>query len=179
MNIGFDLDEIFVGHPPFIPGWLIQKLYREDYNGILYYRIPGKLEQKIRQLSHLSLFRPPLTKNITYLKKLSKNSSYHLILVSSRFGFLKRQTRRILSITGLDVLFEKLFFNYKNEQPHVFKSKIIDREHIEKYIDDDLPLLLFLSKKNPETMFFWLNQTKKGKLRKNLYAITAIKEFLT
>lgn len=70
-----------------------------------------------------------------------------------------------------------MFFNFENKQPHVFKNEIIKKMLIHKYVDDDLPLLEFLRKSNPQTIFFWLNKKHEKKLEKNLFAITNIADF--
>jgi hypothetical protein len=49
---------------------------------------------------------------------------------------------------------------------------------VDRYIDDDLPLLEFVSKKNPNTKFFWLNKKHTKPLGKNLFAIKNLSEML-
>lgn len=174
MNIGFDLDGIFVGLPPILPAWVIERLYREKDQKKLHYRIPGEIEKRIRVLSHASILRPPIQKNILFARNLSQNKKYTFFLVSSRFGFLKSQTEKIIKKYGIDTMFHKIFFNYDNEQPHVFKNRVIKKMKISLFIDDDIYLLRFLAKENPQTQFFWLNDSKDEKLTKNLSAITSI-----
>lgn len=173
MNIGFDLDEIFVSHPPFIPSSVILKLYGERANGKLSYRIPGWFEQQIRKLSHISFLRPPLQENINLLREASKKTAnVHYFLISSRYGFLNNQTKTILKKYKLANMFGKMYFNYDNQQPHLFKKEILQKERLDKYIDDDLPLLQFLAPLFPRVNFFWLNKRKNKTLLNNLHAIT-------
>lgn len=178
MNIGFDLDGIFVNLPPILPAWVIERLYRERNQTKLTYRIPGRFEKRIRILSHASLLRPPIKKNILFAKNLSKDNKYTFYLVSSRFGFLKKQTEKIIKKYGIDTIFHKIYFNYDNEQPHVFKDRIIKKNKISLFVDDDIYLLKFLAKENPSTQFFWLNSTKNAALTKNLSAITDISNMI-
>ena len=174
MNIGFDLDGIFVRLPPILPAWVIERLYRERNQTKLHYRIPGKIEKRIRILSHASLLRPPIKENILFAKNLSRSKKYTFFLVSSRFGFLRQQTEKIIRRYGIDTIFHKIYFNYDNEQPHVFKDRIIKKMKISLFIDDDIYLLAFLAKENPTTRFFWLNATKNETITNNLFAITNI-----
>ena len=68
--------------------------------------------------------------------------------------------------------FAKTFFNDKNEQPHLFKNRIIKAEKIEKFIDDDLDILKYLSENNPRVKFYWLTKDNKMKaLPQNVYKI--------
>lgn len=172
MNIGFDLDKIFIDYPPFIPDSLIDKLYKKKSNGVLLYRIPGKLEQKIRILSHHPYFRPLLAKNLEFVKKLSNNKSHTLFLISSRFGFLKERTQRLIEKYHLDTIFSRMYFNFHNNQPHLFKSLILKKQKIDLFIDDDLPLLKYLAKVYPKMKFVWLNSHTKGKISSTIEAIT-------
>lgn len=178
MNIGFDLDKIFINYPPLIPSWIIDKLYKEKSNGILKYRIPGKIEQRIRQLSHTPFLRLPITQNVNYLKSLHLKNGNKLYLISSRFSFLKKQTEDLVKRNGFDKIFTVLSFNYEDKQPHLFKNKLIKQHNINIYVDDDLALLKYLSKNNPKTHFFWLNNTTQGKISTNLFAITKLSDML-
>lgn len=179
MNIGFDLDKIFINTPPFVPNWLIDKLYKQKDNGELLYRIPGKFEQRIRKISHVSLLRPPIPQNLKELESIAQNKKYSAFLISSRFGFLRKNTEKIVSKYKLDKYFKRMYFNLDNSQPHMFKNNVIQKEDITLYVDDDLSLLRYLAKENPNRRFFWLNSKKNGKLRENLFAITKIKNILT
>ena len=95
MRIGFDLDKIFVDYPPIIPDKIVDRLYKKKTDGKLLYRIPSKPEQIIRRLSHLSFLRPPITENISYLKRIPKKE-HKLYLISSRYDFLKQPTEKLM-----------------------------------------------------------------------------------
>ena len=178
MNIGFDLDKIFIDYPPFVPDKLIDRLYKQKSDGVLLYRVPSKLEQVLRIVSHYPIFRLPLTENIKFVKDLTNkqkdNNKYYLI--SSRFGFLKNATEALIKRHGFNEIFDAMFFNFENRQPHLFKHEIITKLKIDRYVDDDLPLLEFLNKKNNKTKFFWLNEKISKPLKNNLFAINHISE---
>lgn len=178
MNIGFDLDKIFINFPPFIPTKIIEWLYKGNPNGTLKYRIPGKAEQMIRTFSHYSLFRSPITKNVNYVKNIALANT-NKYLISSRFSFLEKRTSDIIKRYKLDKIFNAMYFNYSNNQPHEFKSEVIKKLNLDMYIDDDLQLLKYLSDKNPKTKFFWLNNKTSKTLRKNLFGIKNISDMFT
>lgn len=178
MKIGFDLDKIFINTPPFIPDIVIEKLYKEKANGTLLYRIPSRTEQLIRQISHLTIFRPPLLHNLMFLKSLSREK-HKLYLISSRFGFLKKTTARLIKKYSFDSFFESMHFNYNNEQPHLFKNTIIKTLDLDVYVDDDYHLLKYVAKKNPDVSFFWLTRQGISKqITPNLYAISDLSQIL-
>lgn len=178
MNLGFDLDKIFIDYPPFIPDTLIDRLYKLKSNGILLYRIPSKPEQLLRIISHHYFFRPPITRNIEFIKNLTSGNKNKYYLISSRFGFLKKRTEIIIKKYQFDKIFDAMLFNYKNQQPHIFKDQEIKKMKIDLYVDDDLPLLKFIAKNNPNTKFFWLNKKHTKPLDKNLFAIIDLPEML-
>ncbi len=176
MNIGFDLDKVFIDTPPFIPKSIIDRLYKKRDNGVLLYRIPGKPEQIIRALTHIPLLRRPMRENLEFLQRFPKDKN-KLYLISSRFKFLEGQTQRIIKKHNFDHIFDAMFFNFSNEQPHVFKNRIIRNLKLDYYIDDDLSLLNYAAKNNPATKFFWLNGIKaKQAVEKNITKISKLSE---
>ncbi|MBI5044906.1 MAG: hypothetical protein HZC02_03200 [Candidatus Levybacteria bacterium] len=157
MNIGFDLDKIFVDYPPLIPDSLIDRLYRKKDERELLYRIPSHPEQFFRKISHNHYLRPPIKENITFLQSLNRKKN-KLFLISSRFGFLEKQTLSLVKRLGLHKIFENMYFNFNNEQPHLFKNRILKMLDLDIYIDDDLHLLTYVAKKNKNIKFYWYHQ---------------------
>lgn len=175
MNIGFDLDKVFIDYPPFVPTKLIDRFYKKRDNGILLYRIPGKIEQKIRMGTHLPLLRPVIKENYNELKKIAKEK-HNLYLISSRFSFLKKRTDELVKKQKFNIIFKKLFFNYNDQQPHEFKNEVIKKLKLDKYIDDDLSLIKYVAKYNKNTHFFWLNPVENKKISPNISAITQLSQ---
>lgn len=179
MKIGFDLDKIFINTPPFIPNAVINKFYKQRDNGILLYRFPSRPEQLLRKASHMPLLRQPMNSNLTFLKELSKEKKHQLYLISSRFKFLESETQQLVKRYGLDNIFDTLYFNYENKQPHEFKNEILHKLKLDIFVDDDLSLVRYVAKDNPETKFYWLDEhTKEKKLGNNITAISKLNEIL-
>jgi hypothetical protein len=173
MKIGFDLDKVFIDYPPLIPDGVIDRLYKKKRNGELFYRIPSRPEQMIRRFSHVPFFRPPIQKNIAFLKSISTKNN-QLYLISSRFSFLETTTLALLQKYGFDKIFEGMYFNFENRQPHLFKNEILKKLKLDKYVDDDLYLLDYVARENKDTNFFWLNN---GKIKQTISPrISAISE---
>lgn len=171
MKIGFDLDNVFINTPPFIPKTIITKLYMKKYNGTLVYRIPSRKEQLFRLAFHHPLFRPPIKKNLAVLKTIRKDE-HLLYLISSRYDFLRSMTDRIIKKHQLDAVFRELFFNYENKQPHVFKNQIINNLKLDAFVDDDLYLLKYIAGKNNKIKLYWFNDKLNKRVAANIYAIT-------
>jgi len=78
----------------------------------------------------------------------------------------------------LDKIFNDMLFNFTDQQPHIFKDRVIKKMKIDRYVDDDLPLLEFLADKNRKIKFFWLNKKHAKPLGKNLSAIKNLSEMV-
>lgn len=178
MNLGFDFDKIFIDYPPFIPSSLIDRLYKKKNTNAVAYRIPSKPEQIFRVMTHHPLLRPIIKENMMFIKSLRSKNHHKQYLISSRFGFLKKRTETVVKKHSFDKIFDELFFNFQNEQPHLFKNKVIKKLNIHRYVDDDLDLLEYLLSKNTNIKFFWINKKHDGFLKKNLFAITKLSSIL-
>lgn len=186
MIIGFDFDKVFINYPPFVPYFLIDFLYKGtsvfrknvSEKSMLHYRIPGKLEQRVRVISHHPSLRAPIKTNLEALKEISASKRTKTYLVSSRFSFLRKRTDAILKKYSLNTLFDGIYFNYNNEQPHEFKEKTIKKLRIDTYIDDDVQLALYLSKRIPSLRIFWVSdgRSKIEKMPKNIITIRSLSE---
>jgi hypothetical protein len=176
MNIGFDLDKIFIDLPPLVPSQIIDLFYKGKAKQELKYRIPSRFEQIIRIASHHPLLRHPITKNLEYIKNINMKNINKYYLISSRFGFLKKRTDDLIKLHNFNKIFNAMYFNYENKQPHQFKNEVIKKLNIDMFVDDDLQLLEYLIDKNPKTKFFWLNNKISKSLKKNLFAIKQLPE---
>lgn len=179
MRIGFDFDGIFVDKPPFIPQAIGEWLYKRKKNHTLIYRFPGRFEQKLRVFSHHSVFRSPLRDNVRAFLKMRKNRRHTFYLVSGRFGFLREKTHAWLTTHKMGHTFKKMYFNFGNEQPHLFKNRIIKKLKLQHHIDDDLDLITFLAHENPDVTFYWVygKQFQKKSLPRNVRHIKDLEEF--
>lgn len=176
-KIAFDFDKVFVDYPPFIPTNVIDYLYKKK-NGHLSYRYPGFFEKQVRIFSHQPLFRAPMKKNIKALEKISGDKNVKLFVISSRFSFLKNRTRQWDEKNNISKYFKKMYFNFNDEQPHLFKERVLKEEEIDKFVDDDLDLLFFLAGRNPKIKFFWINKgLPYKKLLPNIVRVKDLDEF--
>src|SRR6266581_3070211 len=171
MNIGFDLDKVLISYPPFVPSRLVNRLYKSNNDKALTYRIPAYPEQLFRKATHLPFLRRPIVENLALLRRIPKEGNT-FYLISSRYKFLEPETNRIIKRYRLDNIFDGLYFNFENKQPHLFKNEVIKKLKLDRYVDDDLSLLTFVAKHNGKTKFFWLNEENKyGELENNIFAI--------
>ncbi len=155
IKVGLDLDGVIVDKPPLISKNLLEWLVRSHQSKGLAYRFPeSKIEQWLRIFTHHPLFRPPIKKNLEFVKKLAKKGKYRLYLVSARYSFLEERTWQWLRFHQIDHLFAAVHLNLKNEQPHLFKEKVIRKLNPDFFIDDDFPLTKYLRKNLEKVSIF-------------------------
>lgn len=148
IRIGFDLDGVVIDKPFFVPQILLERLVRKKTDHQLLYRYPqSSIERQIRIASHHPILRPPITKNINLIKELYKSKKYTLYVISSRYNFLEQRTKEWFKYYKLRKFFKDIHINLDNEQPHLFKERMIKKLKLSVFIDDDKPLLEYLKKK--------------------------------
>lgn len=162
-KIGFDLDGVLINKPPFITKSLLEWLVRSHNTTKLSYRYPKhNLERWTRWLSHHPIFRPPLKNNIRIVKKLSREEKCRLYAISSRYKFLEERTKEWFRYHRLNDVFESIYINLNNEQPHLFKERMIKKLKIEVFIDDDLHLIQYLRRRIIGIKVIHASERKKG-----------------
>lgn len=148
IKIAFDLDGVIIDKPPFISKKLLERLFRGKTNYKLRYRFPkSELEQLVRKISHFYLFRPPIRKNIEFVRKLSANPKYEIYAVSGRYSFIERQTKEWFKKRKIESVFKEVFLNTDNEQPHLFKERKLKEIGADIFVDDDEMLADYLAEK--------------------------------
>jgi len=115
---------------------------------------------------------------LEFVKKLKTAKSYQLYLISGRYSFLKTRTDQWLRQHKIDNLFEGVFINLNNEQPHFFKEKMVKKLAIDIFVDDDLPLAEYLAKSIPQTKVFCFDQKKKKQSCFSVFLIDSLEEIL-
>lgn len=158
IKIAFDLDGVIIDKPPLIPKKLLEWLFREGEKDIFSCRYPqGKVNQSLRKISHFYLFRPPIKKNLVFLKKIAKDKKIELYVVSSRYSFLNKETKKWFEKRGIDGLFKKVFTNNNDLLPHLFKEKVLKELKPDLFIDDDKDIINYLKEKIPDVKFYCFN----------------------
>lgn len=166
IKIGFDLDGVIVGKPFFIPRKLLEWLVRSHNNQQKKYRFPKlKVEIWLRKTSHHWLLRPPLKRNLEKIRELSQLNNLDLYSVSGRYGFLQNRTRKWIQKNKLKKLFKGIYINDKNQQPHLFKEKMIEKLGLDYFFDDDPIIINHLKKTTPRTKFYLIKKDGDPKLK--------------
>lgn len=164
IRVAFDLDGVIIDKPPLIPKKLLEYLFRGNHDiNHLHYRYPkSKLEILVRKLSHFYLFRPPIKKNIDFIKNLAKDPKYEIYIVSARYSFLENETANWLKKRKIDHLFEKVIINLENKQPHLYKEEKLKAIKPLVFVDDDWLLADYLVSQNTGINIYCLPGRNNG-----------------
>ncbi|MDD3531717.1 MAG: hypothetical protein PHR64_00460 [Candidatus Shapirobacteria bacterium] len=155
IKIGFDLDGVIIDRPPLVPKTWLERLFRGTKDCGLVYNFPtNRGHQWLRKLSHHSFFRPPIRKNLTFLKKISQDPNFEVYLISGRYSFLEKETAKWLAKKGLGGNLSGVFINEADLLPHIFKKKIIKKLGLDFYFEDDNQIVSFLRKEIPQTKIY-------------------------
>ncbi len=162
LKVGFDLDGVIVDKPFFVPKLLIEWLYRAHDGNNKKYRYPKfKPEIWLRQLSHHWFLRRPLKKNLKEIKKFIHQTRANAFIISGRYNFLQKKTKDWFDNYRLNGVFKSININFSNQQPHLFKERVIKRLKPKYYFDDDPIAINYLKQKIPDTKFFLVKNNLK------------------
>ena len=160
IKIAFDLDGVIVDKPPIIPKKLLERIFRGKSKNGLHYRFPySRIEQRIRKLSHFYLLRPPIKKNIEVIRQLAKAKKYELYIVSGRYSFLEKETENWLEKRKIKPFFKEIYINLENDQPHLFKERILKELRPDFFIEDDKGILSYLRPKLKNVNFILIGES--------------------
>lgn len=148
--LAVDLDGVIIDKPPLIPKILIELLFKGKAKR-LHYRFPRtRIEQLIRKISHIYFFRPAIKANLDLIKRAAGTEKCNVVAISSRYSFLERETHLWLKKRKLDKVFCEIHLNLKNEQPHIFKKKVLERIKPDIFVEDDKLIVEYLKKQLPQ-----------------------------
>ena len=112
-------------------------------------------------------------KGADLLKKMVKEGSIEAHLVTARYSFLDTQLDKWLKKHGLKKYFKTINVNIKDEQPHLFKERMIKKLKVEYFIEDNWDIVNYIDKKlkiktiSKKTKICWIyNILDRGRVYK-------------
>ncbi len=158
LRIGFDLDGVILYNPartlrPLVALFkrLILKKTKTEF-----YSPSRSITRLFWNFIHKSSIAPAT--GIDEIKKLVKEKKIEAFIVSARYNFLKVDFEKWLKEIGGKTYFKQSFYNKTNEQPHVYKAKIIRRLKLDIYIEDNWDIVKHLQNElNSATRVYWIS----------------------
>lgn len=155
IKVGLDFDGV-VAYNPFriirpMVSFFKRKILKEKKLRFWY---PKKRWQQIFWIIlHESSLFPAM--GTDFLKKLVKEGQIEAHLVTARYSFLDEHLYRWLEKYKLRKIFKTIHTNKKDEQPHLFKERVIESLELDYFIEDNWDIVKYLSKKQ-KTKIYWI-----------------------
>ncbi|MFH0773398.1 MAG: hypothetical protein V1922_03755 [bacterium] len=162
LRVGFDMDGVLLYNParivrPIIS--FIKQIFLHKKKLKFYY--PKTPHEKLfwRLVHKSSIYNAPGIHEITDLVKQGKIEAY---LITARYGFLGKSVERWVKKNKLEKTFKGVFHNSKDEEPHLFKERMIKELRLDMYVEDNFDIVDHLSKNTPAEILWIYNIVDKG-----------------
>jgi hypothetical protein len=184
IKVGFDLDGVLLYNParifrPIIY-FLKKNILKRKTNQFYYPK--NKLEQFIWLFLHKSSLFP--TKGINEIKQLIKQKKIKVYVISARYESLKEDFLFWKKKIDLENLFSSWYYNEKNNQPHLYKEKMIKKLNLDIFVEDNWDIVNYLKsqmsnlKSKKKVKIFWIYNLLDRKI-KYQYKFKSLKEVIS
>lgn len=158
LRVGFDLDGVLLYNPARIVRPLIALLKRKkiaiNRKELEFYVPEPGFKQFLWELLHKSsLFLAPGFDQIEKLKAAGLIEPY---LITGRFRHLKKDYLKWKKKMQADDLFLKCYINDHDEQPHLFKERIIQELKLDVFVEDNWDIVNYLNQSHYTTRIYWI-----------------------
>lgn len=150
LRVGFDLDGVLLYNPARIIRPIIA-LFKDIFikkrrKKFIIPKTP--LEKAIWSVLHLSsMFIAPGLKDIHKLVEEGKIEAY---IITARYSFLKNDFEHWKKRLGTDKYFKACYQNEHDEQPHLFKERMIRELDLDVFVEDNWDIVEHLDEKAKE-----------------------------
>jgi hypothetical protein len=147
LKIGFDFDGVLVYNPLRVGrlpvSWVKRKLFKPKK--LKFWHPKKPYEKAFWKLAHkTSIFPAVGYKRLLTMLKKSQIKGY---VITGRFSFLKDDFEGWLEKYDPEKLFAGYFLNEKNEQPHLFKERMIRELKLDYFVEDNWDIVKYLSER--------------------------------
>lgn len=171
IKVGFDLDGVLLYNPARILRPIISLMKKKKvilHRDQLEFYVPEPgFGQFFWELLHKSsVWMAPGFEQIEELKRQKLIEPY---LITGRFGHLQKDYLKWKEKMNADQLFVKNFMNDNDEQPHLFKERLIKELKLDVFIEDNWDIVQYLDRR--------LNNSKSTKKSTKIIWLTNIMDF--
>lgn len=155
LRVGFDLDGVLLYNPARIVRPLVvyfKKIFlKKEINK---FHLPkSKLQKFFWLFLHKSSFI--VAPGLSEIKKMIQDNKIEAYVISARYEFLKKDFNKWLKKIDCEKYFSGTFFNNDNQQPFIFKRKMINKLKLDLFVEDNWDIVKFLTK-NTKAKIFWI-----------------------
>ncbi len=162
IRVGFDLDGVILYNPiriarPFIALFKELLLRKKDLS---FYYPKSTLEQYLWKILHKSsIFIAP---GLDDVKKLVKNKKIKAYIITARYSFMGKELLYWFKKKELDRIFSELYYNKHDEQPHLFKERLIKKLDLDYYVEDNFDIVKHLHTQKATKVLWIFNLFDRG-----------------
>ena len=180
-RVGFDLDGVLLYNPARIARPIIVFLkkifFKKEVDKFHYPKT--NFQKLIWLMFHKIVFGPAL--GYDQLKKLIKLKKIKAYIITGRNESLKDDFNQWIIKLEANKYFSGSYFNDKNEQPYLFKEKMIRKLKLDLYVEDNWDIVQYISSKskiqNPKLKVFWIYNILDKRI-KYTYKFSSLKEVI-
>ena len=157
IRIGFDFDGVIAYNPFRVvrAPWAFFKNRFLGYRKLVFFYPQSPWEQIFWKILHDSSIFP--AKGVELLRELIKEDRVEAHLISGRYSFLDDHLTGWLKRHKLEKLFKTININRLDEQPHLFKGKMIARYRLDYFVEDNWDIVEFLHREHgKKTRIYWI-----------------------
>lgn len=162
LKVGFDLDGVLLYNPARIARPIIvflKKIFLKKEVDKFHYP-KTKIQKLIWLIFHKVVFGPAF--GYDELKKLTTSKKIKAYIITGRNESLKNDFKEWLIKLEAGKFFSGSYFNDKNEQPFLFKERMIKKLKLDLYVEDNWDIVSYLnsiknkSERNSKIKIYWI-----------------------
>lgn len=161
LRIGFDFDGVVAYNPFRIIRFPISYLKRNilGIKKLRFWYPKARWQQIFWVILHESSIYP--ARGCQLLGKLTQEKEIEAYLITARYSFLDDHLNKWLVKHDLKKVFKTITLNKENEQPHLFKERMIAKLKLDYYIEDNWDIVDYLGVKGKalsgkKTKIYWI-----------------------
>jgi len=157
-RIGFDMDGVLLYNPSRVFRALISRSKQAHLfprKELEFYHPKTNLEKLLWVLVHQSSFK--LADGFRDLENFARNNQVELHIVSARFACLQADSKKWLKRLNRQQIFTSCNFNDQDEQPHLFKARMIEKLKLDYFVEDNFDVVHYLATTQTQTEIWWLS----------------------
>ena len=112
------------------------------------------MQEALWSLLHESSIFPAM--GVPLLEQLVVDGVVEAHLVTARYSFLQNSLYRWLDRHKLRKLFTTITMNKNDEQPHLYKTRVVTQKTFDYFIEDNLDIVTHLSTRAVGTRILWI-----------------------
>ena len=164
LKVGFDLDGVILYNPARIVRPIIVIIKRVLFHktALKFYYPRSNWEKLIWRIFHWSSFIT--APGLSDLIKLAQSGKIEAYIITGRFDYLKDDFHGWIKKINGNKFLKGYYHNVKNEQPHLFKEKMIKKLDLDIYVEDNWDIVNYLAnkidalsnKQNKKVQILWI-----------------------